>query len=205
VRLLLLALLALGCASAERGPVFATSTSFEDTTRKPPSFAPYLPAVEATAASAEVAGLYSAVVPLDAEAARDVVTRFFMAVLVESNRDLAPLLAGSAWSVSEGNRQPAQAVWRARFAQLDYTTLSGRVVATPSTLRTYTYASAERAVIDGVPAPQTAAEVVVVARPSLSWASKTRLFGDFLAFKLRPKQGQPSYEIAEIVEDFRLP
>jgi hypothetical protein len=204
-RLACAAALAVGCAAAGRGPVFETSASFDDTVRKPPSFAPDTPAPGGPESQAEVAGLHRAVVPLDPEAARDVVSRFFMAVLIESTRDLAPLLSASAWAVSEGNRQPAQAVWRARFAQLDYTSLSGRIVATPATLRTYTYASAERAAVDGVPSPASASEVVVVARPSLSWTGKARLFGDFVAFKLRPKRDQPGYEIAEIVEDFRLP
>ena len=195
------------CASSGRGPDFPTSASFDDRERTPPSFAPD-PAADVKAATTlgdEGLGLYSVIVPLDAEAARDVVTRFFMAVLMESSRELLPLFATQAWVVSEGNRQSAPAVWRARFAQLDYTTLSGRIVSTPSTLRTYTYASADRAERDGVPAPQSQAEVVVVAKPGLSWAGKTRLFGDSLAFKLRPKRDEPGYEIAEIVEDFRLP
>ena len=144
-------------------------------------------------------------VPLDSEAARALVGRFFVAVLLESNRELAPLLAAQAWVVSEGNRQAAAAVWRARFAQLDYTSLSGRIVAAPATLHTYTYASAARAKRDGVPAPSSASEVVVVARPGLSWAGKTRLFGEELAFRLRPRPDVAGYEIAEIVEDFRLP
>jgi hypothetical protein len=201
----LAAALLLSCGSA-RGPVFPTSPRFESARRSPPSFAPDVPeAAPASAESDAALGPHSAAAPLDPESARDVVTRFFLAVLVESNRELLPLFAGQAWVVSEGNRQSAQSVWRARFAQLDYTALSGRVVATPSTLRTYTYASVERARRDGVPPPQSPAEVVVVARPTLSWSGKTRLFGDALAFRLRPKRDLPGYEIAEIVEDFRLP
>jgi hypothetical protein len=145
------------------------------------------------------------VVPLDSEAARELVTRFFVAVLLESSSDLFPLLAAQAWAVSEGSRQPAQALWRARLAQLDYTSLSGRIIAAPQTLRTYTLASAARAKQDGVPVPAAIDEVVVVARPALSWAGKTRLFGDELAFRVRQKRDQPACEIAEIVEDFRLP
>jgi hypothetical protein len=118
---------------------------------------------------------------------------------------LFALLATQSWALSEGNRQPAQALWRARLAQLDYTTLSGRVVAAPQTLRTYTWQTAARARQDGVAVPAGPGEVVVVARPALSWAGKTRLFGDELAFRLRPKADQPGYEIAEIIEDFRLP
>jgi hypothetical protein len=83
--------------------------------------------------------------------------------------------------------------------------LSGRLVATPQTLRTYTFPSAARAKRDGVLVPVSPEEVVVVARPALSWAGKTRLFGDQLAFRLRPKRDLPTYEIAEIAEDFRLP
>jgi hypothetical protein len=145
------------------------------------------------------------VVAIDADSASELVSRFFMAVLVESSRDLFPLLGSQATLVSEGNRQPAQAAWRARFAQLDYTTLAGRLVATPQTLHTYTFDSAERARSDGVPVPQSANEVVVVARPGLVWTGKTRLFGDQLAFRLKPKSDEPGYEITEITEDFRLP
>jgi hypothetical protein len=201
---------ALGCAGSERGPSFATSESFPASPRKPPSFA-----AEPDAAPRATAGALSSeddaadtrrlLVPLDSEAARQVVSRFFVAVLLESSRDLSPLLAAQALVVSEGNRQPAAAVWRARFAQLDYTGLAGRIVAAPQTLHTYTFGSAARAKRDGVPPPLSAAEVVIVARPGLSWAGKTRLFGDELAFRLRPKADEPRYEIAEIVEDFRLP
>jgi hypothetical protein len=203
---MLLAAAALGCA-AERGPVFATSASFADLPRKAPSFAPEPSSPSALSAVDDAAAspMRRVTVPLDSEAARDLVSRFFVAVLLESNRDLAPLFAAQAWVVSEGSRQAASAVWRTRFAQLDYTSLSGRIVAAPATLRTYTFGSAARAKLDGVPPPLSASEVVVVARPGLSWAGKTRLFGEELAFRLRPKADAPSYEIAEIVEDFRLP
>jgi hypothetical protein len=144
-------------------------------------------------------------VPLDSEAARDLVSRFFIAVLLESKTELFGLFATQAWVVSEGSRQPAQALWRARLAQLDYTSLSGRIVAGPQALRTYTFDTAERARRDGVPVPGDPDEVVVVANPTLSWAGKARLFGDQLAFRLRPKAGEPAYEISEIAEDFRLP
>jgi hypothetical protein len=196
----------LGCASAARGPDFATSENFPETPRQPPSFAAE-PASSVSDAASDTPAFAArrAIVPLDSEAARELVSRFFVAVLLESNRDLQPLLAAQALVISEGNRQPAQAAWRARFAQLDYTSLSGRIVAAPQTLRTYTYATAGRAKRDGVPAPQTPHEVVVVARPGLSWAGKTRLFGDALAFRLRPKADVQGFEIAEIVEDFRLP
>ena len=208
----LLAVLALsaGCAGAEQGPSFPTSSSFETQTRRPPSFAPEANlAPEASSAGSAAVAIPREpgrnVMPLDPEAARDVVTRFFIAVLLESSSDLFPLLASQAWAISEGSRQPAQALWRARLAQLDYTSLSGRVVAAPQTLRTYTFLSRARAKRDGVLVPASEDEVVIVARPALSWAGKTRLLGDDLAFRLRPKQGQPAYEIAEIVEDFRLP
>lgn len=207
---LLAAVAGLACGGPERGPSFATSVSFAELQRKPPSFAaelaPALPAsASATADGDRSAAARRLLVPLDSEAAREVVGRFFVAVLLESSRELSPLLAAQALVVSEGSRQPAAAVWRARFAQLDYTSLAGRIVAAPQTLRTYTFNSAARAKLDGVPPPLIATEVVVVARPGLSWAGKTRLFGDELAFRLRPKADEPRYEIAEIVEDFRLP
>lgn len=207
--LLGLSLLAAGCGAGERGPTFPTSSRFDaEQPRRPPSFAPEPSlSIESADATADRSSdePTRVVVPLDSEAARDVVTRFFIAVLLESGSDLFALLAPQAWAVSEGNRQPVQALWRARLAQLDYTSLSGRVVGAPQTLRTYTFQNAERAKHDGVPAPASPNEVVVVARPALSWAGKTRLFGDELVFRLRPKADQPAFEITEIVEDFRLP
>lgn len=196
--------LGLACSSSGRGPDFPTSLTFEDAPRRPPSFAAE-PNADSSEPVTDGESIRRAVVPLESEAARDLVSRFFMAVLLESSNDLFPLFAAQASVISEGSRQPAQALWRARFAQLDYTTLSGKVVATPAALRTYTYQTATRAKRDGVPAPAAPDEVVVVASPALSWAGKTRLFGDRLAFRLKPKQGEPAYEIAEIAEDFRLP
>ena len=203
---------ALGCAASAQGPAFATSESFAELPRKPPSFAaesalatPASPSGLASTDGIPASALQRLLVPLDSEAAKDLVSRFFVAVLLESTHDLAPLFAAQAWVVSEGSRQAAPGVWRARFAQLDYTSLAGHIVAAPSTLRTYTYGSIARAKLDGVPVPLSATEVVVVARPGLAWAGKTRLFGDELAFRLRPKPDVPGYEIAEIVEDFRLP
>jgi hypothetical protein len=208
--LLLAALGCAACGASNRGPSFATSESFPEVPRKPPSFAAEpapAPAESASALSSgnEAPATRRVFVPLDSEAARDLVSRFFIAVLLESSRELSPLFAAQASVVSEGSRQPASAVWRARFAQLDYTSLAGRIVAAPQTLRTYTFDSAGRAKLDGVPPPLAPTEVVVVARPGLSWAGKTRLFGDELAFRLRPKADVPGYEIAEIIEDFRLP
>jgi hypothetical protein len=202
--LVLASSLGLSCASPNRGPDFPTSLRFEEAPRRPPSFAAE-PNADGSEPVTDGHSIRTAVVPLDSEAARDLVSRFFMAVLLESGKDLFPLFSAQASVLSEGSRQPAQALWRARFAQLDYTTLSGKVVATPAALRTYTYQTATRAKRDGVPAPAAPDEVVVVASPALSWAGKTRLFGDRLAFRLKPKRGEPAYEIAEIAEDFRLP
>jgi hypothetical protein len=210
---LLGAALGLACSGSTPGPSFATSEHFPETPRRPPSFAAEpadfadatLPAASASGDSGQTRALQRAVMPLDSEAARALVSRFFMAVLLESTHDLFPLLGAQAWVLSEGSRQPAQAVWRARFAQLDYTSLAGRLIAPPQTLHTYTFESAERARQDGAPVPGSVSEVVIVARPSLSWSGKTRLFGDQLAFRLRPKADEPGYEIAEIAEDFRLP
>lgn len=204
------------CAGSEHGPRFATSQEFPELPRKPPSFAAELtptPENGDAALGSMLAGgqgdpssaVRVAFVPLDSEAARHVVGRFFTAVLMESTRELFPLLASRAIVISEGNRQPAQTAWRARFAQLDYSSLAGRLLAPPQTLRTYTYVSLEQAKRDGAPAPQTPDEVVVVAGLGPNGAGKARLFGERLAFRLRPRVGDAAYEITEILEDFRLP
>ena len=166
--------LVAACSSSERGPDFPTSSSFPEAPRRGPSFAAEPSAVaEASspprAAAASAPDLRDAVVPLDSDAARELVSRFFTAVLLESSAELFPLFAQQAWVVSEGSRQPAQALWRARLAQLDYTSLSGRIVGAPQSLRTYTFQSASRAKQDGVPVPAAPGEVVIVATPVASW------------------------------------
>jgi hypothetical protein len=199
----LAAALALACAPAASGPDFPTSVSFPEAPRRAPSF------VADDGAPSELASrapeLAPRLTPLDSEEARALVSRFFVAVLLESAGDLYPLFASQAWVISEGSRQPAQQIWRARLAQLDYTALAGRIVAPPQALRTYTFPSASSAVRAGIAPPAAPGEVVVVASPNLSWSGKTRLFGEQLAFRLRPKQAEPAYEITEIAEDFRLP
>jgi hypothetical protein len=205
--LTLAAVLLASCASPRSGPVFPTSDHFPEVVRRPPSFAAEAtpPAPPDATGMGVSSPIRRELVPLDSEVAHEVVGRFFIAVLRESTRELLPLLAAQASVLSEGSRQPAQTAWRARFAQLDYTSLSGRLVAAPQTLRTYTFASVARAKQDGVPAPASPSEVVVVARPGGAWVGKARLFGDAVAFRLRPRAETQSFEIAEIVEDFRLP
>jgi hypothetical protein len=200
--------LTLAACSSDRGPTFPTSERFPDAPRKAPSFAAEPPAAGAQAGASEKLDDDSALrvsVPLDSDEAREFVGRFFTAVLAESLEKLSLLLAQQAWTVSDAGRQPALPAWRARFAQLDYTSLNGQIVAAPSTLRTYTFATASRAKSDGVPTPTSQNEVVVVARPTASWTGKPRLFGAQLAFRLRPMRDSRRFEIAEIVEDFRLP
>lgn len=208
---LLLGFILTACSRSSAGPLFPSSERFPEQPRQPPSFAATAAPELATERALEHPGaddpasIRRELVPLDTEAAPELVDRFFVAVLRESTRDLLPLLAPQASVLSEGARQPAQAVWRARFAQLDYTSLTGRLVAAPQTLRTYTFASAARARRDGVPEPASKSEVVVIARPSAAGVGKTRLFGERMAFRLRPKPESQGFEIAEIVEDFRLP
>lgn len=199
----LAATLVWGCAPAASRPDFPTSASFPDAPRRAPSFVADDDAPSELASRAPE--LAPQLTPLDSEEARALVSRFFMAVLLESAGDLYPMFANQAWVVSEGSRQPAQQIWRARLAQLDYTTLAGRIIAPPQALRTYTFPSASRALRAGIAPPAAPGEVVVVATPNLSWSGKTRLFGEQLAFRLRPKQAEPAYEITEIAEDFRLP
>lgn len=198
-------LVAVGCAGHGRGPEFPTSTAFPELPARPPSFADDAGEIWLPPGIPAGSGLIEAQAPLDPENAREVVDRFFAAVLGELSEQLFPLFAAEAAVISEGNRQPAQSLWRARLAQLDYRTLSGRLVAPPHSLRSYTFAAVERARAAGVPPPSRADEVVVVVSLGLSWTGRTRLFGDQLAFRLRPRPGEARFEIAEIVEDFRLP
>ena len=199
---------ACACSKGAEPLRFPTATTLEDEPRRPAGVAvdpaPELPKA-APGGSAE-AGLVVLSTPLDTESARQVVRAFFRATVEQDIERLEKLMDEQAY-VQAGTamgRQQAQPFWRLRLSRLDYGTLAGHML----------YREAEMEVYRGEdiarlrPARTLGMAVqgddvlvrVVIATPR---SGRTRLFGDEIAFLLRPSGS--AYKIVEMVEDFQLP
>jgi hypothetical protein len=163
---------------------------------------PELPAPESSATAHTTLGTLRE--PLNAGKARQVVRQFFRAVVAESPDELEQVLAPQA-SVEAGNvRQPARAFWRSRLLQLDYTVLAGQLLYRDVDLEIYRESDQDAlGPSRRLPFRIDPDEIVLRVPITTSWSGRTRLFGDDLVFRLRP--AGKTYEIAGIIEDFRLP
>jgi hypothetical protein len=142
--------------------------------------------------------------PPASELARQTVRDFLRATVNEAMDRLEPLLADQAFVDAGGGRQPARAFWQLRFAQLDYTELRGQLLFRDADLQTFRAEDLARLPASRRLALELGEDEVAVRVPiRLSWAGRTRLFGDELLFRLQPSGS--SFEIAQISEDFRLP
>ena len=142
--------------------------------------------------------------PAAAELARDTVRDFLRAAVNEAPERLELLLARDAFVDTGAGRQPARAFWQTRMAQLDYTELRGQLLFRDSDVETFRAEDLNRLPAGRrIPLELHTDEVAVRVPIRVSWAGRTRLFGDELLFRLQPAGAR--FEIAEISEDFRLP
>ena len=136
--------------------------------------------------------------------ARDTVRDFLRAAVNEAPARLELLLTPDAFVDTGAGRQPARSFWQTRMAQLDYTELRGQLLFRDSDVETFRAEDLNRLPAGRrVPLELRADEVLVRVPIRVSWAGRTRLFGDELLFRLQPAGAR--FEIAEISEDFRLP
>ena len=136
--------------------------------------------------------------------AREAVRDFLRATVSEALERLEPLLAPQAFVETSSGRQPARAFWQSRFTVLDYTELQGQLLFREADLETFRAEDLARLPAARRPSIELATDEVAIRVPiRVSWAGRARLFGDELLFRLRPVGAR--YEIAEIIEDFRLP
>jgi hypothetical protein len=142
--------------------------------------------------------------PPATELARDAVRDFLRATVNEAMDRLDPLLADQAFVDTALGRQPARAFWQLRFAQLDYTELRGQLLFRDADLQTFRAEDLARLPPGRrLPLELGVDEVAVRVPIRVSWAGRTRLFGDELLFRLQANG--TGFEIAQISEDFRLP
>jgi hypothetical protein len=195
----------LGCAA--RTPQFVTSSNVAgDAKRRPPGVAepPASVSPEPTRSGDAQDELVLLRAPTAPELARQVVRSFLRAAVNETPERLELLLAPQAFIDTSGGRQPARSFWRTRLSQLDYTELKGQLLFRDSDLETFRAEDLARLPAGRrIPLELGTDEVAVRVPIRVSWAGRTRLFGDELVFRLQPAGSR--FEIAEISEDFRLP
>jgi hypothetical protein len=142
--------------------------------------------------------------PPATELALATVREFLRATVNEAMDRIEPLLAAQAFVDSTNGRQPARAFWQLRFSQLDYGELRGQLLFRDADLQTFRAQDLGRLPPSRRMPLELAEDEVAVRVPiRISWAGRTRLFGDELLFRLAPNDA--GFEIAQISEDFRLP
>jgi hypothetical protein len=142
--------------------------------------------------------------PASSELARDIVRDFLHAAVNEAPERMEPLLTREAFVDTGAGRQPARSFWLTRMAQLDYTELKGQLLFRDTDLQTFRAEDVARLPTGRRISFELSDDEVAVRVPiRVSWAGRTRLFGDELLFRLQPAGAR--FEIAEIAEDFRLP
>ena len=196
------------CASCVgRAPQFATSPSAQPATKRraPGVTEPRVDVLPDPARSGNAGDqLLLLRAPASPELARQVVRSFLRAAVNEAPERMEPLLASQAFIDTAGGRQPARSFWRTRLSQLDYTELKGQLLFRESDLETFRADDLSRLPAGRrIPLELGEDDIAVRVPIRISWAGRTRLFGDELVFRLQP--AGPRFEIAEISEDFRLP
>jgi len=142
--------------------------------------------------------------PPATEQARQTVREFLHAAVNEASDRLELLLSDQAYVDTASGRQPARTFWQIRFSQLDYTELRGQLLFRDADVQTFRAEDLTRLPANRrLPLELGDDEVAVRVPIRVSWAGRTRLFGDELLFRLQPNGAR--FEIAEISEDFRLP
>jgi hypothetical protein len=205
-RFLLVAVLCLSCASAPAQHATAPAKSDAEPERRAPGVAEssvlVLPAPARAGNSRDQLLLLRS--PPATELARGTVREFLRAAVNEASERLEPLLSEQAFVETGNGRQPARAFWQSRFSQLDYTELRGQLLFRDADVQTFRAEDLARLPANRRMALELGDDEVAVRVPiRISWAGRTRLFGDELLFRLQPSGS--GFEIAEISEDFRLP
>lgn len=198
----------LACSSSSKTPRFDTVSSFADEPRRPPGLAvdPAAELPRPAASGASEQGLLVLREPVDDEAAKETVRRFFRAVVSERSDELLSVIDESATvqTGAQGTRQSARSFWQMRLTRLDYGALAALAVYRETALETYRAKDAARLrPTRALPLAVSGDEVLIRAPIAQSHAGKTRLFGDEILFVLRPQND--AFRIASMLEDFALP
>jgi len=191
------ALVLTGCAGAN------TSAVHEGDLRKPDGIAidPPMqppPARDRANASDQLVTLRT---PLGAEAARNVVTRFFSVVVNEDREGLRQLLSPTAiaYNPTSNARENALTYWSRRFDALDYQLLMGGALFRDDSIELYRADQWDRGALGEDTDPTD-----LIAHVRVPPAGTGRpLLGETLTFQLKRMENR--YVIVKLTEDFSLP
>jgi hypothetical protein len=198
------ALLLAGCSASARFPT--TDPNAEHRAPRPAGIAidPVSRLPPAKGQGSSEATLLVLNSPRSAKLARNLVARFFQALVGETPEGFDAMFSDQAFIEASGNRQPARSALRSRILQFDYTALRGVPLYRDADIEIYRYedAAALRAA-RALPADLGKDQLFVRVRVNVSHAGKTRLFADEMGFLLRPEQDD--YRIVSIREDAPVP
>jgi hypothetical protein len=126
------------------------------------------------------------------------------AAVNEDPERLSAFLSPQAYVDTPSGRTSARAYWQTRLSQLDYTELRGQLLFRDEDIETFRVEDLAHVPPERRPSVTLETdEIAVRVSVHISWAGRTRLFGDELTFRLQPDG--PTFSIAEIAEDFHLP
>ncbi len=196
------------CVHAPPAPT-KTSASLEEGPRRAPGVVttPAAARPSAVPRGETSSGIVTLRTPPDDTFTRELVARFFAAVVAEDSAALGALLGTEAWvgDLEKDTRSPALPVWQARMARLEYGALADRVVYRPGDVSVFRGESAvalgaRRAGVPGAVPLDAVLVRVPIATPRVGTAT---LFGAEMWFVLMP--GPNGYRIAWLLERTRVP
>lgn len=198
----------VGACATAGPPRFESVASFNDDADRHPAGVSVDPVSELPPRQDKAdtsSGVIVLTTPADPAQGREVVRRFFRAVVAESMEDLEAELGDNALiQLSSGARLPVAAFWRQRFATLDYAALAGSPLFRERDIETYRGADLKQ--LGGrrrFPIAVPEDSVLVKVKLAITRSGRTRIFADEIYFLLRPSSD--GYKISEVVEDFQLP
>jgi len=178
-----------GAACAAQGAAFESVTTLPKAARHPAGadVNPQTKLPQADRRGTTESGLVVLRTPVAPGAARRVIAAFFRALVLESPRELSAVITHDATMQNGSRREGAGAVWSARFARFDYSSLAGEVIYSDADLKLWNDDD----------------DLMVEADIQVTWGARPRMLGDALTFRLTPNGA--SWLIAEIAEDFHSP
>lgn len=191
---------AVGCRSS--GPAFESVAELPTEPRRPAGtdIELHVSLPEGVQRGDTQDGLVLLEAPADPARARATVAAFFRALVEESPSALETVLAPQAVIQTGGRRESARAHWQGRFARTDFRGLAPETLYREADIELWEPRRGGEPA-SNAPLEPNAEELVARVQVLTSYASRVRLLGDELVFRLVPVGS--GFAISEIVEEFR--
>jgi hypothetical protein len=196
------------CAHDRSALDFPTVTERPDEPRRPPAVpldpTSTLPRAEQSATAEQ--GIVVLIEPVGHVGVVELLDRLFDAIRNESLEQLDGVLTSDAsfHSGPHGGTQSARSLWRTRFAQLNYGDMGEQSPFLPHEIELMSWKQAQA--LEGIraaPIPLGTGELAVRFPIRAATLGTRQLFGNEMILRLQ--RVDDGYQIASMVEDFRLP